>query len=88
MCDCLTKATDSAMEVAISRNEGGIIKRDLIQVGWPIKNGATGPQTTFTEFEYTFVPMKKDGSLAKPKKKIINLFHSFCPFCGEKHNNN
>lgn len=39
---------------------------------------------TYQEFHYRIAPIKKDGSIGKEKEKTISIYHSFCPFCGEK----
>jgi hypothetical protein len=44
----------------------------------------------FMKFEFKYVALKKDGSPEKRQTDAsINVYCSYCPFCGEKkkHNN-
>lgn len=34
-------------------------------------------------FESSFIK-KTDGKRSKPKKSIVNIFFTYCPFCGQK----
>lgn len=87
MCDCIEKVTDEMTSHVVGLNEGGILDGYLVQKQWPVSNGNVKPSTTFTDYEYQVVPVKKDGTEGKPKTKRIRVSHSYCPFCGEKHKN-
>lgn len=85
MCDCISGISDRAFELAVNKNEGGVTGGHFVQVSHPIRGGNIMPSITYSEFEYTFIPTKKDGTHGKPKRKILTLNHSYCPFCGEKY---
>ncbi|WP_324671070.1 hypothetical protein [Hymenobacter sp. GOD-10R] len=37
------------------------------------------------EFDYTYFPLKKDGTQGKVKSGNLSIVHTFCPFCGAKY---
>jgi hypothetical protein len=40
----------------------------------------------YAEFRITSTFTKVNGSTSKPKNENINIYFSFCPFCGKKIN--
>lgn len=85
MCDCLKKIEASMYEHTQKMN-GEVSAGRIIQSQFPFSiKGGIKARTTYSEYEYKFAPLKKDGSIGKPKTQSINLGHNNCPFCGEKY---
>lgn len=85
MCDCLDKVTDQMIKHVVDKNEGGVLQGHIVQKQFSINNRKIDAPTTYCDFEYTIVPIKKDGAEGKRKRKIIKVAHAYCPFCGQKH---
>lgn len=85
MCNCITEIEKMAFDKVKQQNEGEFTKGALIQTGFQIRNNKITDRTTISEYEFTFAPKKKDGTIGKPKKQTVNIVHSYCPFCGEKY---
>lgn len=88
MCDCIKTIEDKTIKALRENNEGRFEKaRGLLGILFPIVKNKFLDRQTYNEYEFIFSPIKKDGTLGKPKKKTVNIAHTFCPFCGEKYQN-
>ena len=87
MCNCITEIEKKTFLLVQEQKEGEYEKGHLTPAGFQIKKNSISARTTTSEYEFTFAPKKKDGTIGKPKKQTVTIVHSFCPFCGEKHNN-
>ena len=38
----------------------------------------------FIKYDYKYTYHKKDGERSNPHRSSVNIFFTFCPFCGEK----
>jgi hypothetical protein len=77
-CDCITKLERDAAE---KLRKDGKFKKPVIQVrlrcvGTQITKEMSLRLRTFNEFEISLEGQKKPV--------FMNMFHSFCPFCGTK----
>lgn len=87
MCECFENSIE---RVRNHLQENGKIPDgvDDFEIDWQgrsfiLSAGEYAP--TNPKIEYSFTPIKKDGSKAKNKKKSdITLVASHCCFCGEK----
>lgn len=85
MCDCIKKIEEKSFETVKNQKEGEFEKGNLIPSSFMIvKNKFTNRQT-HSEYQFTFAPRKKNGTIGMPKKQTVNIIHQYCPFCGEKH---
>jgi hypothetical protein len=84
MCDCIKNLKTSVIEKLTSDKKGvGIVNSgDLKNYGFSF--GKTSFMQTYNEFQYEMTNKKKDGSLGATKKHTISIYHTYCPFCGEK----
>jgi len=88
MCDCIKNIEDKTLETLRENNEGIFEKANgLLCVHFPIVKNKFLDRKTYNDYEFSFTPIKKDGTPGKPKKKTIAIAHTYCPFCGEKHKN-
>ena len=85
MCDCIKEAEGKILESIRENIQGEISGGKLLQTHFPIVKNQIKGRITYTEFQCTLTPTKKDGSMGKPKKQTVNISHAYCPFCGEKH---
>jgi hypothetical protein len=89
MCNCIKTTKEMTLaklrEIAATQTPPVVIgdEVELLGTGLTIKNN-TMLFVTHNELKYTRQDTKKDGSLGQPKKVIMAIIHSFCPFCGEK----
>jgi len=84
MCNCIEKTETAVIDKMKKDNEGKAIIGDgsYQHMGMSFANG--GGWKTYQEFEYEFTPIKKDGTNGRQIKKRVSIYHSYCPFCGEK----
>lgn len=87
MRDCVKIIETKTMEVVKEQKEGEFTGGRMLNTHFPIVNNTFKGRITYNEFQFSFAPKKKDGTIGKVRKQIVSLSHSFCPFCGEKHNN-
>ncbi len=75
---------ESVIEKLTSDKKGvGIVNSgDLKNYGFSF--GKISFMQTYNEFQYEMTNKKKDGSLGATKKHTISIYHTYCPFCGEK----
>lgn len=85
MCKCLKEIEEKTLEAVKSQKEGEFTKGNIIPSSFAFVGNKFKGRTTHSEYEFTFAPMKKDGTIGKPKKQTVNIMHAYCPFCGEKH---
>lgn len=84
MCDCLEKAKDKILEHVRKQNDktGKIDNGDFKNKGLSLNGGGW---KTYQPFEYEMQNIKKDGSMGAIRKHTVDMYHTFCPFCGKKH---
>lgn len=46
--------------------------------------GENGGHKTYSEFKIESSFEKVNGTQSRPKKETVNIYHSYCPFCGIK----
>lgn len=88
MCNCIKEIEEKTFQVIQYQNDGEFTKGNINPSSFPIVNNQFKNRQTHSEYEFTFAPKKKDGSIGKSKKKTVNIMHSYCPFCGEKYQRN
>jgi hypothetical protein len=88
MCDCLKTIETKTMEVVKGQKEGEVTDGKMLNTHFPFVKNSLKNRVTYNEFQFFFAPIKKDGSIGKPKKQTVSISHSYCPFCGEKHSKN
>lgn len=87
MCNCIKEIEDKSFEAVKTQKEGEFTKGNLIPTSFPIVANQFKNRRTHSEYGFTFAQKKKDGTIGKPKKQTVNIMHQYCPFCGEKHEN-
>lgn len=87
MCNCLKTIEGKTLEVVKGQSDGEFSGGKLIHSHFPISKNQIKGRITYSEFVFSFAPKKKDGTIGKVKKQTVSISHSFCPFCGKKHNN-
>lgn len=85
MCDCIKKVEDKMKNHIQETANGETYDYKLLQTHFPFVKNTIKGRITYTEFQYMLAPIKKDGTTGKHKKQTVNISHSYCPFCGEKH---
>jgi hypothetical protein len=85
MCNCLKDIESKTFEMVKEQKEGEFTKGNITPSSFLIIKNKFSNRATHSEYEFTFAPKKKDGTTGKPKKQTVNITHSYCPFCGEKH---
>lgn len=83
MCNCINEIAKTTIEHLKSSTEGEISGDHITGIQYSFK--AKTPPKTSSSFEFLHAPLKKDGTIGKPKKSSIALMHNYCPWCGEKH---
>jgi hypothetical protein len=84
MCKCITTITQKAIDKMKETNPGDkITDGNILNKGFSM----SGNFRTYNDFQYSIERMKKNGEFAKPIRKTISLYHSFCPFCGKQIKN-
>lgn len=85
MCDCIKQLEKQTLELVKEQKEGEFTKGNITPSSFRIINNKFSDRETYSEYEFTFAPKKKDGTIGKAKKQTVNIIHKYCPFCGEKH---
>jgi hypothetical protein len=85
MCNCIINVEEKLIERVKETNQGEIEGGKILQSHFHFTENGFGPRTTYSEFQFTLSPLKKDGTIGKPKKQTVNISHTYCPFCGKKH---
>lgn len=71
MCNCIQETEKKTTELLIKKNpDKQVLNVELVEIGFSFK----GSQT-YNTIKYTL----------NNKKKSINIYHTYCPFCGEKY---
>jgi hypothetical protein len=80
-CDCLSKVAENIKEK--------IAKDDKKQKGYKILEADFEYKSWFpkvrlySNFIIKSTFEKKDGTTSRPQNEHINIFYSYCPFCGK-----
>lgn len=89
MCQCLKESENKlfahlkeqiskdAKVKSFDESESHYLNKGLVFTG-------DGGWKLYMEYQIAYIPVKKDGSDGVPKKKTVNIFPTFCPFCGVK----
>lgn len=85
MCDCIKTIETKTFLMVQEGKEGEFTKGNITTSSYPIIDNQFKDRRTHSEYEFTFAPKKKNGTIGKPNRKTVNVMHSYCPFCGEKH---
>lgn len=94
MCNCIKEIEDQMTGHVKNKHSkppfsGTIGNGKILQSQFPFSinegKGVIKGRVSFSEFKYLFTILKKDGTYGKPKNVIVNVGHSYCPWCGEKH---
>lgn len=71
MCNCITKTENETLLLLQKKNPDKEVSRtDMQEVGFSMKGSVT-----FNTIKYHI----------SGKTKSIHIYHSYCPFCGEKY---
>lgn len=88
-CNCFSEVLDKVKSMASEQLSNTPMVKDSLKVEWKnrvffLDGNNNAPVSLKIETEY--LPIKKDGTPAKSKKKLENNFKmSHCPFCGTKY---
>lgn len=84
MCDCIKQLNEKILEKMQedNKNNGVIEEGELQNMG--LSFGKPGGWRTYQPFEYKMTNKKVNGTLGVTRKHTISIYHSYCPFCGEK----
>jgi hypothetical protein len=85
MCDCIKEIENKAFDKVKEQKEGEFSKGILTPIHFPIVKNKFMDRQTYSEYEFTLAPKKKDGTIGKPKKQTVSIMHQYCPFCGKKY---
>lgn len=93
MCDCIEKKNKEIIEhvtkekakegkaVLPLENSYGL---GLQNVAFPFNEGEISSPRPYIEFEYEYTFVKKNGERSGVKKQSVNIFPTYCCFCGKK----
>lgn len=87
MCDCINQIESKTLDAVKEQREGEYSDGKLLNVCFLIVKNKFTNRRTYSEFQLVFAPKKKDGTIGKEKKQTVDIQHTYCPFCGEKHKN-
>lgn len=85
MCNCIKDIEEKSFKAVSGQKDGDFKKGYLLPVSFPIIKNKFLNRRTHSEYEFTFSPRKKDGTIGKPKRQTVNIMHQYCPFCGKKY---
>lgn len=81
-CDCINKVTLKMVERLKKNSPKSIITGVKFKTqGY---NFGTGSYNLYNEIAYTEQFEKVNGDLSKERTHTVDVYHSFCPFCGVK----
>lgn len=89
MCNCFDDMLNRVKGMAEEQLKDTPMVDGSFKIDWKNRvffmgEGESAPVALYLESEY--LPLKKDGTPAKNKKKLENGFKmSHCPFCGNKY---
>lgn len=85
MCDCIKRLNGELLiYVEKDKESVGIVNKGQLQHMGLSLTGKSGWRT-YQEFEYEMTNKKKDGSMGATRNYKLSIYHTFCPFCGEKY---
>jgi hypothetical protein len=84
-CDCIDKLEKKFGDHITNELNNRFKAVQIIEYGFVNKSLIPAGQI-YVEMEAKYSFIKKDGNLSNPKKKTVNVFFTFCPFCGQKLN--
>lgn len=90
MCDCIKTTQEKTFDYINKQHPERTIVSDS-QEGFQntaLTFGTTdkpGGIKMFIPFKYFYTFQKKDGSTSAVKSETVNMFFTFCPFCGKKY---
>jgi hypothetical protein len=84
MCDCIDTLNEKVLAKMKEDKKGiGIVNEGSLQnMGLSFSGGGW---RTYNPFKYEMTNKKKDGSLGATRNYEVSIYHSYCPFCGEKY---
>lgn len=84
-CKCIENIEAKVLDKMQQDNAGkGNIKDAQMQNRGLSFDPDFGGWFTYQEIEYKLTPLKKDGTYGRKVTKKINIYHTYCPFCGTK----
>jgi hypothetical protein len=82
-CNCISDIENKVLD-KLTNDKAGLVNSVKMQnMGLSFDDPENGWRTS-QPIEYEFRPLKKDGSYGKVAKKTVEMYHTFCPFCGVK----
>ncbi len=84
MCNCISDIEVMVLDkMKEDKKAFGVVnKASFKNIGYSF--GANGGEKLYNEVEYEMTNKKKDGSIGATKNYRISIYHTYCPFCGEK----
>lgn len=82
-CKCITEVEKKAANLLHKKHDDGnvhVINVSLREIGFSLSGGGV----TFTTVDYQLEKTNRDV-VKKPVKKTINMYHTYCPFCGKPY---
>lgn len=83
MCNCIKDIETKAFEkLKNDKSKFGVVNSaEFITVGFDLMNGGV---RLYNDITYEMTNKKKDGSVGSTRNYSISVYHTYCPFCGEK----
>ncbi len=83
MCNCISEIETMVLERMKDQKQkfGTVNKASFKHQGFNFKDGST---SLYNDIEYEMTNRKKDGSTGATRNYTVAIYHSYCPFCGEK----
>lgn len=81
-CGCLEKVAEN-IERKVKNDNKDVKGFCIIEGGFEHKSWYPFSRL-YSNYIVKSEQLKKDGTLAKPKNSHINIFYSYCPFCGKE----
>lgn len=86
-CDCIDKIAAATLKEVKRRNEGTVPGFELIDNECGFENVSFLPKhQLFVQYNARYTRHKKNGRTSLPATKKVNIFFTYCPFCGVKIN--
>lgn len=86
MCNCIKDLDEKLLaKMKEEKKANGIVNEGSLQnMGLSFANPGGGWRT-YQVFKYEMTNKKKNGTLGATRNYEISMYHTFCPFCGEKY---
>lgn len=85
MCNCINEVEKKILEEINKNSEG---RNEFNVTDGEFEHLSIYPKVKlFIKYLFKYSYTKKNGERSKPINHSINIFFSFCPFCGEKIEN-